>query len=121
MSMIPSTYTRFGMSALLPHKSLDMTEDYRVTVDGKVCDDLKSREQILKSYNENSRALQFDDIKGMKMTQLKELFGAEVSIYHHNQIDAREYKLNTENEVFIACEAIKEIHMMIKRHKCKQH
>ena len=116
MSMIPS-YTRFGMSALLPHKSLDMTEDYRVTVDGKVCDDLKSREQILKAYNENSRALQFDDIKGMKMTQLKELFtGQEVVYIYHNQIDARGDKLNTENEVFIACEeAIKEIHMMIKR------
>ena len=116
MSMIPS-YTRFGMSALLPHKSLDMTEDYRVTVDGKICDDLKSREQILKAYNENSRALQFDDIKGMKMTQLKELFtGQEVVYIYHNQIDARGDKLNTENEVFMACEeAIKEIHMMIKR------
>lgn len=115
-SVLPS-YTRFGMSALLPHKELSMDEDYRVRVDGKVCDDLKSREKILQTYVPNSRAVQFDDIKAMKISQLKEIFtGQELVYVYHNQIDARGDKFNTENEVFAACEeAVEEIHTMIKR------
>ncbi|SHJ69058.1 TIGR02687 family protein [Dethiosulfatibacter aminovorans DSM 17477] len=115
-SVLPS-YTRFGMSALLPHRKLTMSEDYKVQVDGKVCDDLKSREQILKSYEPNSRTVQFDDIKTMKIAELKEIFtGQEIVYIYHNQIDARGDKLNTENEVFTACEeAVEEIHTMIKR------
>ena len=114
--VLPS-YTKFGMSALLPHKELSMSDDYKVLVDGKVCDDLKAREQILQSYVTNSRAVQFDDIKAMKIADLKEIFvGQDVVYIYHNQIDARGDKLNTENEVFIACEeAVEEIHTMIKR------
>lgn len=115
-SVLPS-YTRFGMSALLPHKGLSMSADYKVLLDGKTCDDLKSREQVLQSFVPNSRTIQFDDIKTMKIADLKEIFtGQEVVYVYHNQIDARGDKLNTENEVFTACEeAIEEIHMMIKR------
>jgi uncharacterized protein (TIGR02687 family) len=115
-SVLPS-YTRFGMSALLPHKELSMSDDYKVLVDGKVCDDLKTREQILQTYIPNSKAVQFDDIKTMKIADLKEMFvGQDVVYIYHNQIDARGDKLNTENEVFIACEeAVEEIHTMIKR------
>lgn len=113
-SVLPS-YTRFGMSALLPHKELAMSEDYRVMVDGKVCDDLKSREQILQVTIPKSKTVQFDDIKTVK--DAKELTtGQDVVYIYHNQIDARGDKLNTENEVFTACEeAIEEIHSMIKR------
>jgi uncharacterized protein (TIGR02687 family) len=115
-SVLPS-YTRFGMSALLPHKELSMSDDYKVLVDGKVCNDLKAREQVLQSYKPNSRALQFDDIKTMKVAELREIFvGLDVIYIYHNQIDARGDKLNTENEVFNACEeAVDEIHAMIKR------
>lgn len=115
-SVVPS-YTRFGMSALLPHKSLTMSEDYCVMVDESVCDDLKSREKTLQRYVLNSRAIQFDDIKTMKVAQLREIFtGQDVVYVYHNQIDARGDKLNTENEVFISCEeAVEEIHTMIKR------
>jgi uncharacterized protein (TIGR02687 family) len=115
-SVLPS-YTRFGMSALLPHKNIAMSDDYKVVVDGKVCDDLKSREQILRSYESKSRTVQFDDIKTMKIAELKEIFaGQEVVYVYHNQVDARGDKLNTENEVFTACEeAVEEIHSMIKR------
>ena len=115
-SVVPS-YTRFGMSALLPHRELSMSEDFRVMADGLICDDLKSREQLLRSYCSASRAVQFDDIKSMKVSELKEIFtGQEVVYVYHNQIDARGDKLNTENEVFRACEeAVEEIHVMIKR------
>lgn len=115
-SVVPS-YTRFGMSALLPHKELSMSEDFKVLVDGQVCDDLKTREQVLQKTVQNSRTVQFDDIKTMKVADLKDIFtGQEVVYVYHNQIDARGDKLNTENEVFNACEeAVEEIHTMIKR------
>lgn len=114
ISVLPS-YTRLGMAALLPHKSLEMTEDYRVLVDGAPCDDLKQREAVLQSYVKNSRCLQFDTLKSREV--IRQAFaGMEVIYIYHNQIDARGDKPNTENEVFTACEeAIGEIYNLIKR------
>lgn len=116
LGVVPS-YTRLGMAALLPHQSLELTDDYKVLVDGMACDDLKSREQILRQYVPNSKCVQFDDIKMMKKTELRQEFsGAECIYIYHNQIDARGDKPNTENEVFVACkEAIEEINDLIKR------
>ena len=115
-SFIPSI-TKFGMSALLPHKTLEINENFKMLVDDKICEDLKSREAILKKYVPNSKALNFDDIKNMKINKLRDICSGQQVIYiYHNQIDARGDKLNTENEVFNACEeAIEEIFMMIKR------
>ncbi|MEA5092654.1 hypothetical protein SDC9_44895 [bioreactor metagenome] len=116
MSVLPS-YTRLGMAALLPHKTLEMTDEFKVLADGAPCDDLKQREAILQSYVPNSRCIQFDDIKMMKRADLRQIFnGMEVVYVYHNQIDARGDKQNTENEVFSACtEAIEEIYSLIKR------
>lgn len=116
MGVLPS-YTRLGMAALLPHKRLEISEDFKVLVDGLPCDDLKQRESILQSYVPNSRCVQFDEIKMMKRADLRQIFnGMEVVYVYHNQIDARGDKQNTENEVFTACaEAIEEIHSLIKR------
>lgn len=115
-SFIPSI-TKFGMSALLPHKQLYINNDFKMVVDDKICKDLKSREAILNKYIPNSKALNFDDIKNMKINDLRNIFSGQQLIYiYHNQIDARGDKLNTENEVFDACEeAINEILTMIKR------
>ncbi|MGM0882442.1 MAG: BREX-1 system phosphatase PglZ type A [Bacillota bacterium] len=116
LSMLPS-YTRLGMAALLPHKALEMTDDYRILVDGASCDDLKQREAVLQRHNANSRCIQFDDIKSMKRDAIRQVFtGMDVVYIYHNQIDARGDKPNTENEVFIACEeAVNEIHDLIKQ------
>ncbi|TMV47044.1 BREX-1 system phosphatase PglZ type A [Paenibacillus mesophilus] len=116
LSVMPS-YTRCGMAALLPHRSLEMTEDYRILVDGTSCDDLKQRERVLQRYNPNSRCIQYDDIKTMKRDAIRQLFvGMDVIYIYHNQIDARGDKPNTENEVFVACEeAMNEIHDLIKQ------
>lgn len=115
-SVLPS-YTRFGMGALLPHRTIELSEAFDVLVDGMPCDDLKQREAILKSYQPDSRCVQFDDIKAMKVAELREVFtGQEVVYIYHNQIDARGDKANTENEVFSACEeAIEEVFALIKR------
>lgn len=115
-SVLPS-YTRFGMAALLPHKTIAVCQDLRVTVDGKPTDDLRQREAILQAAQPNSRCVQFDDIKSMKVAELREIFtGQDVVYVYHNQIDARGDKANTENEVFAACEeAVDEIFTLIKR------
>ncbi len=115
-SVLPS-YTRFGMAALLPHKKLSMTDKYQILVDEMPCEDLPKREAILKSVSQNSKVVQYDDIKNMKVAELREIFtGMDVVYVYHNQIDARGDKLNTENEVFDACEeAVNEIHQLIKR------
>lgn len=116
LGVLPS-YTRLGMATLLPHKTIEMTDDYRVLVDGASCDDLKQREGVLQRYNPNSRCIQYDDLKSMKRDAIRQLFiGMDVIYIYHNQIDARGDKANTENEVFIACEeAIIEIHDLIRQ------
>jgi uncharacterized protein (TIGR02687 family) len=116
LGVLPS-YTKLGMAALLPHRTLEMTDDYRVLVDGAACDDLKQREALLQKYVPNSRCIQYDDIKAMKRDAIRQMFvGMDVLYVYHNQIDARGDKLNTENEVFIACEeAVEEVFTLIKR------
>ncbi|WP_312148566.1 BREX-1 system phosphatase PglZ type A [Paenibacillus odorifer] len=116
LGVLPS-YTKLGMAALLPHRTLVLTEDYRVMADGTTRDDLKQREALLQSYVPNSRCVQFDDIKLMKRDVIRQMFaGMDVVYVYHNQIDARGDKLNTENEVFVACEeAIEEIFTLIKK------
>lgn len=116
LGVLPS-YTRLGMAALLPNDSLTITDDYKVLVDGKPCDNLASRESILKSHCIDSVCVQFDDIKSLKRAELRSIFtGKQVIYVYHNQIDARGDKANTEDEVFVACEeAIEEIMELIKK------
>ena len=116
LSVLPS-YTRLGMAALLPHSSITMTDDYQVMVDGLPCDNLAKRQVILQKYSPNSICVQFDDIKNLKKTELRDIFTGKQLIYvYHNQIDARGDKANTEDEVFVACkEALTEIIDLIRR------
>lgn len=116
LSVLPS-YTRLGMAALLPHKTLEMTDDFQVLADGILCDNLAGRQQVLQSYNPDSVCVQFDDIKNLKVAELRDVLTKRQIIYvYHNQIDARGDKANTEDEVFRACEeAVQEIMDLIHR------
>ena len=116
LSVLPS-YTRLGMAALLPHKTLEMTDDFQVLADGILCDNLAGRQQVLQSYNPYSVCVQFDDIKNLKVAELRDVLTKRQIIYvYHNQIDARGDKANTEDEVFHACEeAVQEIMDLIHR------
>jgi len=116
MSSLPS-YTRLGMAALLPHKTLEMRDDYEVYADDVLCNDLTSRQTVLQGHCKDSVCVQFDDIKNLKKTDLRNIFtGKQVVYVYHNQIDARGDKANTEDEVFVACEeAIKEISDLIRK------
>ena len=115
-SVLPSI-TQTGMAALLPHNEYTLNNDYKAVVDGKICDDTKSRELQCKTFSPNSKCVQFDDISGMNQEQLRQIFTGQDFVYvYHNQIDARGDKANTENEVFNACEeAVNEIFTFIKR------
>lgn len=101
----------------MPHKTLELTEDYSVLVDGKKTDTLEQRQVILQSYKEASRCIQYDDIKNLNVADLRSIFNRQDVVYiYHNQIDARGDKLSTENEVFNACaEAVDEIATLIRR------
>ena len=115
-STLPSI-TQYGMAALLPHRSLELTEDYSVLVDGQKTDTLEQRQTILQKYKPASRCVQYDDIKSLSVADLRSIFTRQDVVYiYHNQIDARGDKLNTENEVFNACaEAVDEISALIRR------
>lgn len=109
--------TQYGMAALLPHRSLELIEDYSVLVDGQKTDTLEQRQAILQKYKPASRCVQYDDIKNLSVADLRSIFTRQDVVYiYHNQIDARGDKLNTENEVFSACaEAVDEISALIRR------
>ncbi|NLP46781.1 MAG: BREX-1 system phosphatase PglZ type A, partial [Epulopiscium sp.] len=116
IGVLPS-YTSLGMAALLPNNSIEIMDDYSVYVDGKPTNNLVERNAILQSKNFKSDCIQYDDLIKMKKEDMREFFsGKEVLYIYHNQIDARGDKLNTEDEVFVACyEAMEEIEDLIKR------
>ena len=114
--VLPS-YTPLGMASLLPHSSIEYSEDYTVLVDGKPCATTAQRQEILQQYKSNSRCVQFEDVRNMKKDELRAVFQGMDTVYvYHNQIDARGDAAKTENEVFVACcEAVDEIHSFIRR------
>ena len=114
LSVLPS-YTRLGMEALLPHKSLELTDDFKEFVDGKYAIDTPTRQAVLQSYVPESRCVKYSDIKNLKGMELREIFTSQQVVYiYHDQIDnAGE---NTEDEVFTACtKAVDEISELIQR------
>ncbi|MCI8956476.1 MAG: BREX-1 system phosphatase PglZ type A [Eubacterium sp.] len=114
LSVLPS-YTRLGMEALLPHKTLELTDDFRELVDGKFAVDIPSRQAVLQSYVPESRCVKYSDIKSLKGMELRDIFTAQQVVYiYHDQIDnAGE---NTEDEVFDACtKAVDEISELIQK------
>lgn len=116
LGCLPSV-TPIGMASLLPHNELNVDSKLNVTVDGQTCDDLASRDKILRAQNENNVALSFDELANANQETIRELLQGKKIVYiYHNQVDARGDKAASENEVFNACEeAIVEIFRLIKR------
>lgn len=117
VSTIPSN-TALGMAALLPHKDIQYSPNFKkVLVDNKPVSSTSERESILEAYNPNSLALSFDEIISINRSNLRKKLKDKNLIYiYHNQIDARGDKLASENEVFTASqEAITEIIKLITK------
>lgn len=114
LGILPS-YTRLGMEALLPHKKLELSDDFKELADGRYAVDLAARQQLLKEYEPDSCCVRYDDIKGYTGKELREVFtGKRVVYVYHDVIDnAGE---NDECEVFRACgRAVEEIETFITK------
>lgn len=109
------TITKYGMAALLPHKTLEVVENNgttKVLVDGH-SSEMSDRDGILKSYSENSVALRYKDIISMKRDDRRAAVkGKDIIYIYHDTIDASSH--NDESSVFDACEkAINEIKNLV--------
>lgn len=117
LSTLPS-YTRLGMAALLPHKSITYNEDFNeVIVDGIKCRDRESRAAVLVGTHDGATVFTHTEVIGMKREALREaLAGKDLVYIYHDQIDARGDNAATENEVFTAAEeAIVEIMALVQK------
>ena len=105
MQAIFPSITKFGMAALLPGRRIAVDEDMGVYMDNMPTVSTQDREKVLRAGNPNSVAVQYNDLRGMKRAERRELVsGKEVVYIYHNTIDAIGDKSPTENKVFEACE-----------------
>lgn len=111
------TVTKFGMTALLPHKELSVELKSNgvlgVLADGKPTD-APYRDGILKAANPASVALKYKDLIKMKRAERSALVkGMEVVYIYHDRIDETSH--TDELEVFNSCDdAISEIKNMVR-------
>lgn len=110
------TITKFGMAALLPHRSLSIEEKsgvLRILADGRSTESV-DREEILKAANSKSVTAKYKDLILMKREDRRNLIkGMEVVYIYHDTIDHTSH--HDEQGVFNACDkAIDEIKNLVK-------
>ena len=111
------TITKFGMAALLPHKQLSINErsngELQVLADG-LPTDAGNRDKVLKTANENSVVLKYNDIAPMKRAERNALVkGMSVIYIYHDKIDESSH--TNDSTVFPACDdAINEIKNIVR-------
>ncbi|NAS17261.1 BREX-1 system phosphatase PglZ type A [Clostridium butyricum] len=114
--VLPS-YTKLGMAALLPNRSIEINDNYNVLVDGINSNGTENRDKILKSSNPKSLAVTYDKVMDMKDAEIRKAFtGLDIVYIYHNTIDARGDHASTEREVFSATEeAFEEITLLVNK------
>lgn len=117
MQGIFPTITKFGMAALLPHKSLSLNCDVipiKVLADG-VSAESNYREKVLKATNPQSLAIRYENIMPLKKAEVRALLdGVEVIYIYHDRVDAASHV--NEADVFPACDtAIQELHGLVRK------
>lgn len=118
MQAIFPTITKFGMAALLPHKTLSVamktgkTERLAVLADGQSTE-ANNRDKLLKAADSASVALRYKDIISMKRVERQSLVkGMRVVYIYHDTIDEAGHQ---ETSVFSACDAaIEELKNMVR-------
>lgn len=112
---LPS-YTKLGMSALLPHKSIEFKEDARITIDGISTDGIENRKNILEKFENASIAISSKELIGMSISERKQAFESKRVVYvYHNTIDSTGDSAKTEDKVFKASiDTISEIKELVK-------
>lgn len=102
--VVPS-YTKLGMAALLPHKTIEVNSKAEVIVDGINTVGTENRQKILSQYSNDAIAITYNNMKDMGRPEYKESFDGKKLIYiYHNVIDAIGDKASTESDVFEAVE-----------------
>ncbi len=104
LGVVPS-YTKLGMAALLPHKSIEITDKAEILVDGRASQGTENREKILRQYRPEAVAITYENLLALSKQKgkLSERFKDVKLIYiYHNAIDARGDNARTEREVFDA-------------------
>lgn len=103
-SVVPS-YTKLGMAALLPHKSIEIDHNYHILVDGMNSSGLEGRQTILQKTNSKSLALKYETFQDMNREDIRKAFlGLDIVYIYHNAIDAVGDHALTEINTFEACE-----------------
>lgn len=118
MQAVFPTITKFGMAALLPHKTLSVelksgkTERLAVLADGQSTE-APNRDKLLKAADNASVALKYNDVIGLKRAERQALIkGMKVVYIYHDVIDEAGHQ---ENSVFSACDtAIEEVKNMVR-------
>lgn len=116
MQGIFPTTTKYGMSALLPHTKLSLSDDLSVFCDELPTGNTESRDKILKNIYEKNIAITYKNLLAMKQTERRNLVsGAKVVYIYHNAIDAVGEEYATEDKVFEGCDtAISEIKNLVR-------
>jgi len=116
MAGVVPSYTKLGMAALLPHKTLQ----YRgkdVLVDGMSSAGVENRGKILQKECLDSIAVNSDEIIKSHREEARELIkGKKVVYVYHDKIDSTGDKRTLEDDVFKAAqETIEELEELVKK------
>lgn len=116
LSVLPSI-TRLGMAAMLPHRSIAVSSEGDVRVDGEPCASSTQRGNILKVCHPQALVSTYAEIMALKREAVRELLtGKELLYIYHNQVDARGDHAATEHEVFLAArESMDEIINLVQK------
>ena len=114
-SILPSV-TKYGMAALLPHKTLEAREDGKIYCDGISTEGTENREKILQLRDKDSVAVTYKKLLAMKQAEKRDLVAGKNVVYiYHNAIDTIGEAMVTEDKVFEACEnAVAEIKNLVR-------
>lgn len=106
------TITPVGMAALLPHVSLKLSDDMKITCNGMPTE-ASNREAVLRAANAKSVAVNFDEFREMTRAKRQELVKPANVIYlYHDVIDKTG---EAGGKVLPACDqAISELAQMMK-------
>jgi uncharacterized protein (TIGR02687 family) len=115
LGVIPS-YTALGMAALLPHKTIEISDNGVISADGISTQGTENRKKILRQYKSEAIAIAFENLAAMSKQQMADTFGGVKLIYvYHNAIDARGDNAATEREVFDATDkALRELSTLVR-------
>lgn len=114
-SVLPSV-TKYGMAALLPHRSFEVHDDGRIYCDGLSTEGTESREKVLQAKDKDSVAITYKKLLGMKQAEKRDLIAGKNVVYiYHNAIDTIGEAMMTEDKVFEACQsAMAEIKNLVR-------